>query len=218
MLTQTGINRTTKLMIMKRILSAIIFSCLTLSLMAQKGIQVNCKGSKPTITDFVWAAFPSLNYEDEDESGDRPWRTLEEAMKRYSKGIPQEKGETLTIDSKNGYILFERSGEGDEDFIFRMEVCYWNESDGRHKLIAFNNMASYAEGRPCLTEMSGMDFYRYDNTTKSMVACDPPGFEIEYNGIYNLPRTGKDIIFTQWNDDGSTKQKVLKWNGRRFSF
>ena len=218
MLTQTGINRTAKLMIMKRILSAIIFSCLTLSLMAQKGIPVNCKGTNPTITDFVWAAFPSLNYEDEDESGDRPWRTLEEAMKRYSKGIPQEKGETLTIDSKNGYILFERSGEEDEDFIFRMEVCYWNESDKKHKLIVFNNMASYMEGRPCMTELSGLCFYRYDNATKRMVACDPPGFEIDYSCTYELPRSGKDIVATQWDADGSSKRKVLKWNGRRFSY
>ena len=61
---------------MKRIVSAIIFSCLTLSLMAQNGIKVNFKGSKPTVTDFTWAAFPSLNHEDEDESGDRPWKAL----------------------------------------------------------------------------------------------------------------------------------------------
>lgn len=48
-----------------------------------------------------------MNHKDEDESGDRPWKALENAMKRYSKGLPQEDGETLTIDSKNGYILYE---------------------------------------------------------------------------------------------------------------
>jgi hypothetical protein len=51
-----------------------------------------------------------------------------------------------------------------------------------------------------------------------MVRCDPPGFEIEYNGVYELPRIGKDIIFTQWNADGTTKKKILKWNGRHFKF
>ena len=130
---------------MKRIALAIILSCLTLSLMAQSGIKVNYKGSKPTVADFAWAAFPSLNYEDEEESGDRPWRALENAMKRQSKGLALEEGEKLTIDSKNGYILWERSGDEDADYIFRLEVCYWNESDGKHKLIAFNNMASYTE-------------------------------------------------------------------------
>lgn len=203
---------------MRRIASAIILSCLTLSLMAQSGIKVNYKGSKPTVADFAWAAFPFLNYEDEEESGDRPWRVLENAMKRQSKGLAQGEGEKLIIDSKNGYILYEHAGDEDQDYIFRLEVCFWNESDGRHKLIAFNNMASYAEGRPSMTELSDIRFYRYDNNTKRMVACDPPGFTIEYSGTYSMPRVGKNIIFTHWNDDGSTTVKVLRWNGRRFSF
>lgn len=202
---------------MKRITSAIIFSCLILSMMAQDGFIVNCKGPAPTVIDFAWAALPSLNHEDEDESGDRPWKALESAMKRDSSGLPQEKGETLTIDSKNGYIVYERVDEEYGDFISRLEVCYWNESDGKHKLIAFNNMASYFEGRPCMTEMSGMSFYRYDNATKRMVGCDPPGFEIDYSCNYELPRKGKDIITTRWNDDGTTKQTILKWDGKRFN-
>lgn len=201
---------------MKTIVSAIILSCLTLSLMAQESIKVNSKGSNPTVTDFAWAAFPSLNYEDEEECGDRPWRALENAMTRYSQGQPQEDGVTLTIDSKNGYILFERSGEEYGDVIFRLEVCYWNESDGKHKLIIFNNMASYSEGRPIVTETSGIDFFRYDNATKRMVGCDAPGFEVDYRCIYELPRSGKDIISTLWNDDGSTRQTILKWDGSRF--
>ena len=202
---------------MKRITSAIILSCLTLALVAQNGIKVNCKGSSPTVADFAWAAFPSLNYEDEDESGDRPWKALENAMKRHRDGLAQEKGDQLTIDPKNGYILFERTYDEDDDYVFRLEVCYWNESDGKHKLIAFNNMASYMEGRPCMTEVSGFCFYRYDIATKRMEACDPPGFEIDYSCAYELPRTGKDIITTRWNDDGSTKQQTLKWDGKRFN-
>ena len=127
---------------MKRLLSAIVFSCLPLSLMAQNGIKVNYAGSKPAVTDFAWAAFPSLNFEDEDESGDRPWIILQNAMERDRKGLPQEEGEKLTIDSKNGYILFEHVYDEYPDVVFRLEVCYWNESDGKHKLIAFNDMAS----------------------------------------------------------------------------
>ena len=201
---------------MKRIASAIILACLTLSLMAQDGIKVNFKGNSPTVTDFAWAAFPSLNHEDEDESGDRPWRALEEAMTRHSKGLAQEQGVTLTIDSKNGYILFERVGEEYGDIVFRLEVCYWNESDGKHKLIAFNNMASYMEGRPCMTEMSDLFFFRYDNATKRMEACDAPGFEIDYSCNYELPRSGKDIISTRWNDNGTIVQTFLKWDGKQF--
>lgn len=203
---------------MKRIALAIVVTCLTLSLMAQNGIKVNYKGSKPTVADFAWAAFYSLNHEDEDESGDRPWRILENAMERYSKGLPQEESEKLVIDSKNGYILFEKSNDEYVDYIFRLEVCFWNESDGKHKLIAFNDMASFVDGKPSVTETSNFCFYRYDNVTKRMVCCDPPGFEIDYSCTYELPRNGKDIIVTKWNDDCSTVRKVLKWNGKRFSY
>ena len=202
---------------MRKIASAIIFICLALSLVAQNGVKVNFKGSKPTVTDFAWAAFPSLNYEDEDECGDRPWRALQNAMTRHSKGLPQEENEKLTIDTKNGYIVFECSND-EYDHIFRLEVCYWNEADGKHKLIAFNDMASFTGGSPCVTETSYMRFFRYDNATKRMVECDPPGFEIDYSCTYELPRSGKDIVVTQWNVDGSSKQKVLKWNGSRFSY
>lgn len=202
--------------VMKRIASIIVLSCLALSLMAQDGIKVNYKGSSPTITDFAWAAFPSINYEDEDESGDRPWKALEEAMTRHSKGLPQEKGVTLTIDAKNGYILFEREDEEYGDMVFRLEVCYWNESDGKHKLIIFNDMASYFEGKPCMTETSGIYFFRYNNATKRMEGCDAPGFEVDYRCIYELPRNGKDIVSTLWNEDGTTQQTILKWDGREF--
>ena len=202
---------------MKRIVSAIILSCLTLSLMAQNGIKVNYKGSKPSVADFAWAAFPSLNYEDEEESGDRPWKELEDAMKRYRDGLPQEEGDKLTIDTKNGYILFERVYDEYEDHVFRLEVCFWNESDGKHRLIAFNNLASYSQDGPSVTEVSGLVFFRYDNATKRMKGCEPPGFEIDYSLLYELPRNGKDIITTRWNDDGSTKQIVLKWDGKQFN-
>ncbi len=202
---------------MKRIASAIILTCLTLLMMAQDGIKVNFKGSSPTVTDFAWAAFPSLNYEDEDESGDRPWRALKNAMARHSKGLPQEEGVTLTIDSKNGYIVYELVDEEYGDYIFRLEVCYWNESDGKHKLIIFNDMASSIEGKPCMTETSGIDFFRYNNATKRMEACDAPEFEVDFRCIYELPRKGKDIICTRWNDDGTTQQMTLKWDGKQFN-
>ena len=33
---------------------------------------------------------------------------------------------------------------------------------------------------------------------------------------YTLPRTGKDIVATIWNDNGTTSQKTLKWDGQKF--
>ena len=43
------------------------------------------------------------------------------------------------------------------------------------------------------------------------------GFDVEYDAnTYTLPRKGKDIIVTYWNEDGTTRQKTLRWNGRKF--
>ena len=57
-----------------------------------------------------------------------------------------------------------------------------------------------------------------------MTMCEAPGFNgsfcsDEYDWIsYDLPRTGKDIIYTEWKDNAKKKQKTLKWNGSKFSF
>ena len=200
---------------MKRITFAIIFACCAMALVAQNGIRVNYKGAKPTITDFAWAFVYSI-YNDEDECGDRPTNAIMEALERKRKGLPQEEGVTLTIDEKNGYLLYERILDS---YIIKMEMCYWNEADGKHKLFAFNNLASLdtEDGRPICTETSGLTFCRYTNATKSMVYCDPPGFEVDYlDTFYALPRTGKNITETKWQGKGKTTKKTLKWNGRRF--
>lgn len=201
---------------MKRTAFALIFACCTLAMMAQDGIKVNYKGAKPTISDFAWALFAAID-EDEEESGDRPAYAIREAMIRQRNGLPQDEGVTLIVDEKNGYILYEWLYES---YVIRMEMCYWNEADGKHKLFAFNNLASYdtADGRPLLTETSDLSFFRYNNATKKMTYCDPPGFEVQYaDATYALPRTGKDITVKKWNKNGTTTKKKLKWNGRRFT-
>lgn len=199
---------------MKRNLLVIFLTCFSLLLMAQQGFRVNFKGSKPTITDLAWAYL--CHYEnDDDECGDRPALAVKEALSRHRQGLPQEEGVTLRIDEKNGYILYEFKYESS---VIRMEMCYWNEADGKHKLFIFNNMASFSDGKPCFTEVSGFEFCRYDNATRKMNYCDAP-FEVDYGCTYALPSAGKDIIATQWDANGNKKAtRTLKWNGRRFKF
>ena len=97
-------------------------------------------------------------------------------------------------------------------------MCYWNEADGKHKLIAYN-VWCFSDGKPSLGQFDGLSFLRYDNATKTMRFCDTPGFEVQYmDASYDLPRTGKDIIFNQWDKNGKKTQKTLKWNGHGFSF
>ena len=39
-----------------------------------------------------------------------------------------------------------------------------------------------------------------------------------FNTSYGLPRVGKDITVTKWNEaTGKKTKRILKWNGRGFS-
>ena len=123
-------------------------------------------------------------------------------------------------DEKNGYILYESQ---DENNLFRAEMCYWNESDGKHKLIAIS-IACFTNGRHEPGQYDGLSFLRYNNATKRMADCDAPGFRVRYATdnldyiSYSLPRTGKNITETVWLKNGKTSKRVLKWNGRKFSY
>ena len=197
---------------MKRKSLALIFVCCALALAAQDVIKVNYRGATPTIIDFT-RAFANF-IDNEDDCGDKPTGGVLLALNNYRKGLPQEEGVTIEVDKKNGYILYEfRLG----NTIVRREACFWNEADGKHKLFAFNNMASISDGQPYISETSGITFCRYNNATKKMRFCKNPDFEMDYiNTTYALPRIGKDIIVTKWNEDGTKTEKTLKWNGHGF--
>ena len=204
---------------MKRISLAIIFACCTLALAAQEAIRVNYQGAKPTISDFAWAFLSNAVIEDEDGMFDESTNAVKQAWIQHRKGLPQSEDMTLTIDQKNGYAVLEsRQGE----HLGRWEMCYWNEADGKHKLFAYN-VAWFQNGKYSPGQYDGIIFYRYNNATKIMTPCDDTGVDIVYRsednvlGSYALPRVGKDIIVTLWYDNGKTKKKTLKWNGRRFS-
>ena len=205
---------------MKRISLAIIFACCTLALSAQDVIRVNYQGAKPTISDFAWAFLSIYVWDEEEDVLDESRNAAKQAWIDYRKGIPLDEGETITVDQKNGYAVYESKYEED---LVRIEMCYWNESDQKHKLFAYN-VRCYRNGIYSPGQFDGITFYRYNNATKKMTYCDAPGFEEVFGTeegawvSYDLPRTGKDIIYTEWYDNGKKKQKTLKWNGSRFSF
>ena len=197
----------------------LLFACIALVLAAQDGIPVNFEGDKPTISDFAWA-FLSFTGDDEEEECcmDESTNAFKEAWIRYREGVPQPEGETLSVDQKNGFILYESRYE---EHLLRIEMCYWNESDKKHKLLAYC-ISGYFNDVYSPGQFDGLSFFRYDNATKTMTGCDAPGFEVEYwlsDGVYvsyDLPRSGKDITVNYWYGDRQ-EQKTLKWNGRRFS-
>lgn len=199
---------------MKRITLTLLFACCALIVAAQEDIRVSYRGARPTVTDFAWAYLSWLDRE-ADECDREGFSAVYSAMLSYRQGQPQDEYSTLTVDEKNGYILYERNYDGIN--VSRVEMCYWNESDGKHKLFAYNQWF-YENGKPVGGQYDGLTFFRYNNATKKMSWCEAPGFDVEFqNTTYTLPRTGKDIIKTKWDDNGGKRQTTLKWNGRRFS-
>ena len=202
---------------MKRLSLAIVLACCTLAMAAQEGIRVDYRGERPTIKDFAKAYITfSLSEEEEcDAEGLAIYKDLQRAITLQEKGRQLDDDETLTLDTKNGFLVYEQKWD---DYFSRLEMCFWNESDGKHKLFAENRM-TYSNGKPILGQFDGFLFFRYNNSTKRMNHIDPPGFDSDFlNKTYALPRTGKDIIVTTWHEDGKKTQKALKWNGRGFSY
>ncbi|MCQ2288277.1 MAG: hypothetical protein MJZ74_04200 [Muribaculaceae bacterium] len=199
---------------MKRLSFLILLACCMLSLAAQETIKVNYKGAKPTISDFATAMF-AASQDDGDECNE-PINAVHQAWNRYVKGKAQPKGEKLTVDEKNGYVVYEcKNGSS----LLKVEMCYWNESDSKHKLFAYN-VSCFNNGKYVAGQFDGVVFYRYTNATKKMTFMQDYNLPVGTDGAivsYELPRTGKNIIATSWFDNGTKKTKTLKWNGRRFN-
>ena len=205
---------------MKRIAAVLIFALFALSLLAQDGLKVEYKGDRPTISDFASAIVASSLVDEDDEECevDESSNAFNQAWLRYSQGLPQEEGNTLTVDQRNGFVLYESVFEESK---LRVEMCFWNEADQAHKIIAYN-VSCFMDDEYSPGQFDGLVFYRYDNASKTMTWVDAPGFEVEYGTedgawvCYDLPRTGKDITVNYWKDGGK-KQKILKWNGSQFN-
>ncbi len=207
---------------MKRLALTLLSVCCALALSAQDGLKVNYQGDRPTISDFAWT-FLSSSDEDEDEElegeMDESTNAFKHAWINHRNGVALDENETLTVDQRNGFVLYESVFEESR---LRVEMCFWNEADQAHKLIAYN-VSCFQGDEYSPGQFDGLIFYRYDNASKTMTWVDAPGFEVEYGTedgawvCYDLPRTGKDIAVNYWKD-GKKKQKKLKWNGHGFNF
>lgn len=204
---------------MKTLFLSILFACCTLTMAAQEGsIRVKYQGAKPTISDFV-TAFLNSRSDGDDDCSDESFNALKSDWNTRRVGKPLRQGVTITVDQNNGFVLYESKYE---ENLLRIEMCYWNESDQKHKLFAYN-VGCYTNGKYSPGQFDGLTLYRYNNASKSMVVSFDNGFDVEYGTedgamvSYALPRTGKDITVTYWKNN-SKKQKTLKWQGRKFSF
>lgn len=180
-------------------------------------IIVTTNPSSPSIVDFVTA----LLAEPEDElSG-----MLSEAWQLYLTNQPARPGGTMQVDKKNGYVCYtldydvaypeDMSGDA-----LKVEMCYWNCADGKHKLVA-QNVVSTRNGELFIGQYDGISFYLYDKQTHklSFVYDIIEYYEEDYSAItYELPQSGKDIMVKIYLPSGEEIQKRLAWDGYRFHF
>lgn len=204
---------------MKRLSLVIVLVCCAMGMAAQVECNVKYQGAQPTISDFVQAMVSARHEaEEEDDCQDESFNAFNQAWEKHCKGVEQDEEDKLTVDQRNGYVVYESTYDG---YLLRVDMCYWNEADKKHKLVAYN-VRMYKDGKCDPGQFDGITFYRYNNATKKMTMCDAPGFDVMFRTedgywvSYDLPRTGKDITVTTWKDSGP-KREVLKWNGRGFN-
>ena len=120
---------------MKRIALFIFLLCSALASSAQVTFRVSYQGAKPTISDFV-TSFTSARVQTQEEYDeyDESFNALRDVWERHRQGKPLEEEETLIVDERNGYVCYQRGPF--DGWLSRYELCFWNESDGRHKVFA----------------------------------------------------------------------------------
>ena len=109
-----------------------------MAIAAQEGIRVDYQGERPTIRDFAKAYLTSILSEEEDEceaEGMAIYKDLQRAITLKEKGLSLNEYETLTIDTKNGFLVYELKLD---EHLSRLEMCYWNESGGKHNLFDYH--------------------------------------------------------------------------------
>ena len=125
-------------------------------------IPVKYQGQKPIINDFINAYFG-------EESEDKLSGYLSDLWHRYLKNEPLDKNEKVTVDSKNGFASFEKVYPPDEydteGSRLLVEMCYWNSTDGNHKIFA-ESVQHFHGNRAIETEFSGISFGIYNNATR----------------------------------------------------
>ena len=177
-------------------------------------ISVKFKGRSPNIKDFV-----SARFSDGEDLGEC-LSDIASSWNLYLQGKPLDNGCSFVVDTANGFMRFdERYTDQDRK---QMEMCYWNYSDGKHKLVA-ENIEAYDNGRQINTECTGWQFFMYDTNTHRMrpVGDDELGFVYDFpQGNSNtvsisLPRQGKTIVLTCHTPSGKITRR-LTWNGSKF--
>jgi hypothetical protein len=192
---------------MKKYILTVIVLMMGLAVQAQS-FRVNSKGSSPNISDFVTAVLL--------RDGDEFIRGTQENWTRRQQGKPLEDGASFTVDAKNGFARFDKRYSSNT--YSYVEICYWNCSDKKRKIIAVNS-GCIEQGRHVNSEFTTLKFYVYNNQSKTMewLSRQDIGAAINVSSVvsYVLPQAGKDIMATIHSERGEM-QILMKWDGMQF--
>ena len=174
-------------------------------------VHVTFKGASPNIKDFV-SALLSGNDLGESLNG------MKMSWDLYRNGMKLMPGDSFIVDVQNGYLCYVSE---DEEIRQVIECCFWNYTDKKHKLVAFSNDI-YRNGQVIVGQYSGIEFYIYDNASRTMKLAydadlglefdEPPG---SHATSHALPRQGKTIVYTFHSPSGKI-EKRMTWNGTKF--
>ncbi len=170
----------------------------------------------PDIIDFVSAYL--------EEPDNELYGAIAPEWDKYMKSEKLSKGASFVVDKVNGYIRYDmdydvaypKDKTGDK---IAVEFCYWNCTDGNHKLFGVN-VTSTQNDKPIYSEFSGLYIYAYDNATQKLYMIDQDllglGEVDQGTTTFLLPQKGKDIdVF--FHNGSKTTQKTLVWNGKGFN-
>ena len=188
---------------------ALIAAMFTQTIMAQPAtVRVRFSGKAPDINDFVTSFARAYN-------GSEDFSTFSSEVVKGTHGYAYAE---IVSDTRNGYASY-KTESGIDGSVKKLEMCYWNCTGGKSKIVAVNVLSLYG-GK---TDRSVMTFYRYDNATRVMKKIAAP-FDrkvrpVDYTGpqrtrpsvrkkarsfgnreatgewapIYTLPQQGKNI-------------------------
>ena len=174
-------------------------------------------GQKPTITDFVTYYIGEPDPPEEDDGLECGWICdFRDIWYKYRKNKPlttsEKWTEKVTVDAKNGYACLEAYFALKEDNYKRdakIEICYWNCSDGKHKVVAVSETCTDNGKASGPAELfGGFQLYLYNNTTHKITRADL-GVDVK-TGYEHIGQDQKDGEYFRIDHNTGERKKITK--------
>lgn len=181
-------------------------------------VDVNYKGEKPTIVDFINAI---LSQEDIGEA----LGEMEGNWKKFLSGKPLPKHRSFILKEQDNYMRYDTKDieEDGTEYTSYTEYCSWDCADSRYTLIV-ENMVDFRNGEPFYGQFSGLGFYIYNAETKVLRYASGYNLHAKFYepeetqvSIHNLLYKDKIIECKCFTPSGEILMH-LNWKGKKFEW